>query len=66
MNAIHPCEATVITGQQVKRAMRYTPTRQDRIRNVVEDLGELLKNNAMPQGRLNGQEPELRVLKNAS
>lgn len=27
--------------------MRYTPTRQDRIRNVVEDLGELLKNNPM-------------------
>ena len=46
--------------------MRYTRTRQDRIRNVVEDLGELLKNNPMPQGRLNGQEPELRVLKTAS
>jgi hypothetical protein len=42
---------------------RYTRTRQDRIRNVVEDLGELLKNNPMPQGRLNDQEPELCVLK---
>lgn len=41
-------QQAVITGQQIKRAMRYTPTRQDRIRNVVEDLGELLKNNPMP------------------